>query len=65
MVLEDGSYVNNGTVESLYQDAQTAVNKIKEQSEKLDEILNGETKLDLNYNATTEELTFSVIKETN
>lgn len=48
-----------------YQNAQTAVNKIKEQSEKIDEILNGETKLDLNYNATTEELTFSVIKETN
>lgn len=65
LVLEDGSYVNNGTVESLYQDAQTAVNKIKEQSEKIDEILAGETKLDLNYNATTEELTFSVIKETN
>ena len=41
------------------------MNKIKEQSEKIDEILNGETKLDLNYNATTEELTFSVIKETN
>ncbi len=48
-----------------YQNAQNAVNKIKSQSEKIDEILNGETKLDLNYNSTTEELTFSVIKETN